>query len=62
MGLSNIAELDLIDNAIQDISPLVNLPNLKHVWLENNPIDCVEQADNLATLENMGALVVSDCS
>jgi len=59
-GLS-LEYIDFSGNQVSDLSPLINLPNLKTVWALENPIDCVEQADNIAALLENGVDLHFDC-
>jgi hypothetical protein len=76
-GLPGLGLLILDDNSVVDLTPLLSLPGFGEcndsailndfeecllVTVENNPIDCAEQADNIRALEERGVVVLSDCS
>jgi hypothetical protein len=69
-GLSKLASLDLNDNAIRDLSPLVNNPGLDgrndvevYVSLDGNPLDCNDPTtvNHLAILNARAVFVRHDC-
>ena len=56
--------LYLYNNDISDIEPLVNNNGLGWgdiVEIQDNPIDCVEQAENISMLFWQGVDLTSDC-
>jgi Leucine-rich repeat (LRR) protein len=63
-ALANLRSLDLSGNQITDLSPLVANVSLGYgtgIAIEGNPIDCVAQAQNIATLRARGVTVTTDC-
>jgi internalin A len=66
-SLKNLLKLDdaeLENNHITDLSPLVansGIGSSTHIYVENNPIDCEEQADNIQKLREMGVFLYTDC-
>jgi internalin A len=61
-SLSQLSELQAEGNAIKNLAPLISLPALKWAFLRNNPIDCQEQAENLARLKAQVMDLRTDCS
>lgn len=57
--------LNLNDNRITDLTPLLTLNKLRDLWVRGNLIDCTDQAANLATLQatcvGNGGTVRSEC-
>ncbi len=64
-SLRHLETLELSNNAIVDLTPLaanVDIGLRTTVQLSGNPLDCEEQAANLAALRVRGANVLSDCT
>lgn len=62
--LSAIMTIEAWGNEITDIGPLVRNSNFNKgaiLNINDNPIDCTEQAGNIATLRNRGVTVYTDC-
>jgi internalin A len=62
--LANLRSLDLSGNQITDLSPLVANASLGYgtgIAIQNNPIDCAAQAQNIATLRARGVTLTTDC-
>jgi len=49
--LTSLYDINLMNNLITDITPLMMLPQLKYVWLSGNPIDLSVGSSNLAVLQ-----------
>jgi len=63
-GLVNIDSLHLYHNEISDLSPLVmnqGIGDGDRIPIYFNPIDCIEQADNIQTIKERGAILSTDC-
>jgi hypothetical protein len=64
-NLVNCPKLELVasGNQILDLTALVENPRSGNfsVWINENPIDCTAQADNIATLINRGDKIYCDC-
>ena len=56
-SLTNLTELELVDNQITDISPLASLTNLTELYLQDNQISDVSP---LASLTNLTILALAD--
>lgn len=67
--LSNLTALSVItlsNNSVSDLRPLVANTGLgrntwDEVWLDNNPIDCDAQADNIQALLDRGVFLYMGC-
>jgi Leucine Rich Repeat (LRR) protein/regulator of chromosome condensation (RCC1) repeat-containing protein len=63
-ALANLRSLDLSNNLVTDLSPLVANVSLGHgtgIAIGGNPIDCLAQAQNIATLRARGVTLTTDC-
>jgi Leucine-rich repeat (LRR) protein len=76
-GLPVLETLFLNDNNIRDLSPLLAIPGVGEchfeprpddlerclaVFVENNPIDCTEQAATIAALADRAVFIQADCA
>ena len=63
-GLTSLVELDLAGNEISDLAGLVANAGFganDNVYLEDNPMNCSDQAADIRNLEDRGANVYTDC-
>lgn len=63
--LTKLQILDLRQNGVADLTPLVGLPNLTSLWITENEIDCADQAANIealtTTVDRNGGIFEHDC-
>ena len=62
VSLLNLTTLDLQETLITDLAPLLELPLLNDLRLNNTPIDCDEQHDNLVELQAKVDYLESPCT
>ena len=63
-ALANLRSLDLSGNQVTDLSPLVANVSLGYgtgIDITGNPMDCMAQAQNIATLRARGVTLTTDC-
>ena len=59
--LADIRGMSMNDNLIQDIAPIVNLPTLVNLNVQNNPLDCPTQMPHIQALQARGVTVTHSC-
>ena len=60
LAIESLEFLDLSDNAISDVAPLTELPNLKALYLRNNPLNYAARYTHIPAMEARGVFVSFD--
>lgn len=47
LTLKSLVTIDLSNNSLQDVTSLIILTKLKHVFLKNNKVNCLQKSDEI---------------